>query len=105
MIMGSQLYGARFGTALANVGDLNLDGYEGKLWSHRMRIHPEFNKAIAVANEISLLRFEVLTAVIMKSTISWDITPCSLLKVNRYLRGIYIVSSSGSKNKPSKKPA
>jgi hypothetical protein len=26
--------------------------------------------------------FEVLTAVVMKSTIFWDITPCSLLKVN-----------------------
>jgi hypothetical protein len=31
MIMGSHQYGARFGTALANVGDLNMDGYEGKL--------------------------------------------------------------------------
>jgi hypothetical protein len=26
--------------------------------------------------------FEVLTAVVMKSTIFWDITPCSPLKVN-----------------------
>ena len=30
MIMGNRRYGARFGTAVANVGDLNLDGYEGK---------------------------------------------------------------------------
>lgn len=30
MIMGSRRHGARFGTAVANVGDLNLDGYEGK---------------------------------------------------------------------------
>lgn len=36
MIMGNQQYGARFGTAVANVGDLNMDGYEGKLWRHRM---------------------------------------------------------------------
>jgi hypothetical protein len=27
--------------------------------------------------------FEVLTAAIMKSSIFWDITPCSPLKVNR----------------------
>jgi hypothetical protein len=35
MIMGSRRYGARFGTAVANVGDLNLDGYEGKQWSYK----------------------------------------------------------------------
>jgi hypothetical protein len=33
--------------------------------------------------------FEVLTAVVMKSTISWDITPCSPLRVNRRFRGTY----------------
>jgi hypothetical protein len=31
--------------------------------------------------------FEVLTAVLMKSTILWDITPCSLMKVNRRFGG------------------
>jgi hypothetical protein len=31
--------------------------------------------------------FVVLTAVIMKSAIFWDITPCSPLKVNRRFRG------------------
>ncbi|KDR08408.1 Integrin alpha-4 [Zootermopsis nevadensis] len=30
MIMGNRRYGARFGTAVANVGDLNMDGYEGE---------------------------------------------------------------------------
>jgi hypothetical protein len=30
----------------------------------------------------NLVVFEVLTAVVMKSTILWDITPCSPLKVN-----------------------
>jgi hypothetical protein len=30
--------------------------------------------------------FEVLTAVVMKSSISWDITLCGILKVNRYFR-------------------
>jgi hypothetical protein len=29
--------------------------------------------------------FEVLTEVVMKSSIFWDITPCSLLEVNRRL--------------------
>jgi hypothetical protein len=29
-----------------------------------------------------LLEFEVLTTVIMNSSIFWDITPCSTLKVN-----------------------
>jgi hypothetical protein len=27
-------------------------------------------------------RFEVLTAVVMKSAVVWDITPCSPLKIN-----------------------
>jgi hypothetical protein len=31
--------------------------------------------------------FEVLTSVVMKSFIFWDITPCSLLKVNRRFGG------------------
>jgi hypothetical protein len=33
--------------------------------------------------------FEVLAAVAMKSSVFWDITPCSLLKVNRGFGGIY----------------
>jgi hypothetical protein len=35
------------------------------------------------------LYLEVLTAVIMKITIFWDKTPCSLLKVNRRFGGTY----------------
>jgi len=38
--MGSRRYGARFGTAVANVGDLNMDGYEGKQWRYTIKIHP-----------------------------------------------------------------
>jgi hypothetical protein len=41
----------------------------------------------------------------MKSTVSWDITPCSPLNVNRRFGGTYRSRSSGSKNKPSNKPA
>jgi hypothetical protein len=48
--------------------------------------------------------FQVPTAVVMKSTIIWDITPRSPLKVNWRL-GETSPLSSGSKNKPSKKPA
>jgi hypothetical protein len=33
--------------------------------------------------------FEVLTVVVMKSTIFWDITPCSPLSVNRRFEGTY----------------
>jgi hypothetical protein len=35
-----------------------------------------------VTKNKNLCRIEVLTAVIMKSTIFWDVTPCSPLKVN-----------------------
>jgi hypothetical protein len=31
---------------------------------------------------LELIGFEILTAVVMKSAIFWDITPCSPLKVN-----------------------
>jgi hypothetical protein len=33
--------------------------------------------------------FEVLTVVIMKSSIFWDVTVCSRVKVNRRFRGTY----------------
>jgi hypothetical protein len=39
--------------------------------------------------------FEVLIAVIMKSTIFWDITPCSKLKVNQHFRGTYRLHLQG----------
>jgi hypothetical protein len=35
------------------------------------------------------VRVDCLTAVVMNSTIFWDITPCSTLKVNRHFGGIY----------------
>jgi hypothetical protein len=42
--------------------------------------------------------FEVLTAVIMKSTIYWDITLCSPLNVNRLVRGIYHLHLQGRRS-------
>jgi hypothetical protein len=38
-------------------------------------------------NPPTCVQFEVLTGVVMKSTIFWDITPCSPLKVNRRFGG------------------
>jgi hypothetical protein len=45
----------------------------------------------------------VLTAVVMNSSIFWDITPCNPLKVTRRFEGTSPPSSES--NKPSKKPA
>jgi hypothetical protein len=45
---------------------------------------------------------EVLTAVIMKSTIFWDITPCSPLSVNRRFAGTYRLHLHGQRNNFSK---
>jgi hypothetical protein len=44
-----------------------------------------------------------LVGLVLKSTIFWDIMPCSPLKVIRRFGGTS-PPSSGSKNKPSKKP-
>jgi hypothetical protein len=63
MIMGSRRYGARFGTAVANVGDLNSDGYEGKQWSYTLYIKNESirrttdENARLFKNQTSFLRF------------------------------------------------
>jgi hypothetical protein len=39
--------------------------------------------------------FEVLTVVVMKNSVIWDITPCSPLKVNRRFRGTSRVHLQG----------
>jgi hypothetical protein len=44
------------------------------------------NKSV---NILSWVGFEVFTAVVMKSVIFWDVTPCSLLSFNRRLGGTY----------------
>jgi hypothetical protein len=58
-----------------------------------------------ISKWLFLLGFEVLTAVVMKSTIFWDITPCSLLIVNQHFRGTFRLHLQGRKNKLSNKPA
>jgi hypothetical protein len=44
--------------------------------------------------------FEILTAVVMKSTIFWDITPCSPLKVNRGVGGTYRLNLQSRRRAP-----
>jgi hypothetical protein len=51
-------------------------------------------------NSLFVVGFEVLTAVVMKSSIFWDITSCSPLKVN--VLEEHIASTFRSKKKPSK---
>jgi hypothetical protein len=46
--------------------------------------------------------FEVFTAVVMKSIIFWDMTPCSLLSFNRLFGGTYHLHLQGRRNKFSK---
>jgi hypothetical protein len=48
---------------------------------------------------------EVLTEVVTKNFIFWDPMPYSSLRVNRRFGRNIMPSSSGSQNKPSKKPA
>jgi hypothetical protein len=43
------------------------------------------------------VRFQVLTAVVIKSTIFWDTTPCSLLKVNGRFGGTYRLQLQGQR--------
>jgi hypothetical protein len=49
--------------------------------------------------------FEVFPAVVVKSTVLWDITPCSPLSVNRRFGGTYHLYLQGRKNNFNKKPA
>jgi hypothetical protein len=40
---------------------------------------------LIVVNCVNCIGFEVLTAVVRKTSVIWDIQPCGLLKFNRYL--------------------
>jgi hypothetical protein len=52
--------------------------------------------------EISHVGFDVLTAVVMKSPIFWDITPCSPLKVYRCFGGTYRLQLQGRRISPAR---
>jgi hypothetical protein len=43
----------------------------------------------------SHVKFEVLTAVVIRNTVPWNITPCSPVKVNRRFGGTYRVHLQG----------
>jgi hypothetical protein len=53
------------------------------------RLHYEYSTDVTVQNHIEFVGFEFLTAMFMKSSIFWDMTPCSPLKCNRHLGVIY----------------
>jgi hypothetical protein len=53
-------------------------------------------------NVMPFVGFEVFTAVVMKSIIFWDVTPCSLLSCNRRFGRIYRLHLQGRRNNFSK---
>jgi hypothetical protein len=57
----------------------------------RLRKHP-----------INYVRFEVFTAVTMKSAVFWNVTPCDSCK-NRRSGGTYSLHHQGDKNRRAKK--
>jgi hypothetical protein len=44
---------------------------------------------IIIKKSYYFVGLEILTAVVMNSSISWDVTPCSSLKVNRCFGEIF----------------
>jgi hypothetical protein len=49
---------------------------------------PETQHSRVLCTIVRTVGFEILAAVVIKSSIFWDITPCSLLKANRSFRGL-----------------
>jgi hypothetical protein len=50
----------------------------------------------------AIVGFEVFTAVVMKTIIFWDVTPCSLLRCKRRFGGTYRLHLQGRRKKFSK---
>jgi hypothetical protein len=75
------------------------------LWAFTARYRDSFTfTCIIRRNRVLNVGFEVFTSVVMKSTLFWDITPSSALKVNRSFGRILSSPSSGSNTEPIKKP-
>jgi hypothetical protein len=53
-------------------------------------------------DKLEIIGFEVFTAVVMKSIIFWDMTPCSPPKVNRRYGGTRRLHLQGRRNRFSK---
>jgi hypothetical protein len=60
-----------------------------KSWEKKQALHDVIKRFTGQNKQIHYLGFEVLIAVFMKSTIFWNTTPCSPLKVNRRFEGTY----------------
>jgi hypothetical protein len=55
-------------------------------------------RVFAVETVWKILRFRVFTAVPMKNSVFWDVTPCGSCK-NRRFRGKYLFHHQGDKNR------
>jgi hypothetical protein len=53
-----------------------------KDFDDKIMVFHRFVIGLVITNRQCVVGFEVLTAVVMKGTIFWDITPCSPLSVN-----------------------
>jgi hypothetical protein len=86
-------------------------GKTSKLWFYTLKnekMIPQEIRMIAACTRACrehLFGFEVHTAVVMKSCVFWNKTPCRPLEVNRRFGGTCCSPFSRRKNKPSKKPA
>jgi hypothetical protein len=73
--------------------------------SSRAELEAAVHAAVRRTNINIYVGIEVFTAVVMKSTIFGDITPCTLLSDNRRFGGTYCLHLQGRRNNFSKKPA
>jgi hypothetical protein len=64
----------------------------GMDWSH---LTQDVDQWRALADMLMSVGFEVLTTVVMKRTVFWDIISCSPLKVNRRFGGTYHLHLEG----------
>jgi hypothetical protein len=71
-------------------------------WVLLLDVKDEEENLVQRTNNEIPVGFEVFTAVVMKSIIFWDITPCSLLSFNRSFGGTYHLHLQGRRNRFSK---
>jgi hypothetical protein len=104
MIWASRIRSMSVATSTATFGELHKTGD----WSKHFVYWLKHGLCLSWTNETwdqsfyddqygYYVGFEVLTAVVMKSTIFWDIMPCSLLSVIRRFGGTYRLHLQGQK--------